>query len=799
MQDRKFKVGYATYPYAGNGSTKAENPALRKWFHGFMSAVERDPRCESEVFAYEKADTPIPMLRNETAYLARKAGVDVLVMFDSDMEPDLYLGYEPRAAPFWQTAFNFFVDHYDRGPCMAFAPYCGPPAHPITGGSELPYVFKWCAPGNTTAQKESFQLSLFSREEAQGRTGIEKVAAGPTGLILYDMRMFGDPLPEDNDKLAEFKRESDRRGWWPLPPPWFAYEYGNQDIPPVFEASKASTEDVFVTRNAGLAGIPSYCLWDCWAGHGKAETVGKPQMFNSDQIHEHYRRVASAGLVGDAKSMDLRPAESTEEVLKELGVNSEEYRQMQDEADFDALHTKTDGDGFVHVGIGSVKEDMEVLTELVKRAAPDNRAMRVVEVGSWVGASALVIDRAIPKERERTICCVDTWEGSEGDPTLDYVQHYGTDKIFETFKQNLGNFRNVFLPIKSHGVVAAHQFRNQDQQFDLVFIDADHRYEAVKADIEAWWPLVRPGGILCGHDYCNGRPGVEQAVHEFRDSTEGFDLEDRFHQRSMWWFEKPQVAEKPLVTTERYSPMPVQEKFHASDADLRILTGGNRSGKSTALFAEVAKIALRNPCTIWVFVYDEEAIGRTVYRRLFESGFIHESHIKRFDWIREASRIFRSCLLENGTLIQAAVTGATPEDSGETPNFIAIDDSQLTAGDFAAILNETNPGTTVAWAVWPVKDAGAKGQELLKLMGGNSEGEEFRMLFEDNIHIEIEARKETLQAWRNQSEDVLVSSNGGSLLMQLDTDAQGLQKASTADAGEPGASQDGQAVSVSDT
>jgi hypothetical protein len=42
-----------------------------------------------------------------------------------------------------------------------------------------------------------------------------------------------------------------------------------------------------------------------------------------------------------------------------------------------------------------------------------------------------------------------------------------------------------------------------DGILDLVFIDGDHRFEAVKADIMSWFPKVRAGGILCGHD-CEG-------------------------------------------------------------------------------------------------------------------------------------------------------------------------------------------------------------------------------------------------------------------------------------------------------
>jgi hypothetical protein len=56
-----------------------------------------------------------------------------------------------------------------------------------------------------------------------------------------------------------------------------------------------------------------------------------------------------------------------------------------------------------------------------------------------------------------------------------------------------------------------------DAGLDFVFIDADHSYPAVKADIAAWKPKVKVGGWLCGHDYdlravkraVDGLPNVE--------------------------------------------------------------------------------------------------------------------------------------------------------------------------------------------------------------------------------------------------------------------------------------------------
>lgn len=54
-----------------------------------------------------------------------------------------------------------------------------------------------------------------------------------------------------------------------------------------------------------------------------------------------------------------------------------------------------------------------------------------------------------------------------------------------------------------------------DYSFDFVFLDADHTYAGVSADIDAWLPKVRPGGMMLGHDYNpDDFPGVVKAVDE---------------------------------------------------------------------------------------------------------------------------------------------------------------------------------------------------------------------------------------------------------------------------------------------
>lgn len=50
-------------------------------------------------------------------------------------------------------------------------------------------------------------------------------------------------------------------------------------------------------------------------------------------------------------------------------------------------------------------------------------------------------------------------------------------------------------------------------------IDGDHSYEAVKKDTEAYWPLIREGGMLCFHDFFHKRFGVTEAATEFAAAT----------------------------------------------------------------------------------------------------------------------------------------------------------------------------------------------------------------------------------------------------------------------------------------
>ena len=141
---------------------------------------------------------------------------------------------------------------------------------------------------------------------------------------------------------------------------------------------------------------------------------------------------------------------------------------------------------------------------------------KAVEVGClWGGFTWYGARIAVDNFSEWT--CVDPWKGGSSDLTEDW----DWDDIYEGFKLNMrdaGLLDHINIK-RMRSVDAAKDF--EDNSLDLVFIDGDHSYECCKEDIEAWWPKLKKGGVMLGHDYGPKHPGVIKAVKEkFGDPEE---------------------------------------------------------------------------------------------------------------------------------------------------------------------------------------------------------------------------------------------------------------------------------------
>ena len=147
-------------------------------------------------------------------------------------------------------------------------------------------------------------------------------------------------------------------------------------------------------------------------------------------------------------------------------------------------------------------------------AGPDHAP--IVEVGVWIGHSLIYLAKKV-KEYERKIMLygVDPFDGGAGatEEMKDFVQLHEGSLLKECVRNiEAAGVADVVVLYNMRSLDAARLWAAAERKLYAVFIDADHRYEAVKADIAAWLPLVRAGGVLAGHDIQD--EGVRRAVTE---------------------------------------------------------------------------------------------------------------------------------------------------------------------------------------------------------------------------------------------------------------------------------------------
>lgn len=155
------------------------------------------------------------------------------------------------------------------------------------------------------------------------------------------------------------------------------------------------------------------------------------------------------------------------------------------------------------------------------------RPSRVLEIGTWLGGSAILMANALKSLGlvDSRILCVDTWLGSSehwldmpGLPeSFRLTFDGGHPDLFDRFVANVAASGHTDLiepfPIDSHNAFIV--LETKGLTFDVIYIDASHDYDSVKAEICKAWSLLRPNGMLLGDDYWPFQPGLVRAVKEF--------------------------------------------------------------------------------------------------------------------------------------------------------------------------------------------------------------------------------------------------------------------------------------------
>jgi len=164
-----------------------------------------------------------------------------------------------------------------------------------------------------------------------------------------------------------------------------------------------------------------------------------------------------------------------------------------------------------------------------------NKYEILVEIGVREGWYSKYL---LEKSNAKLLYSIDPWDFNE--------ENHNPENSFSIAQQNLNCFGERSKMIKAKNEDVINDFVNESVHF--VYLDGLHDYDSVKLDIHNWWPKIKNGGILAGHDFHETDwPGIVRAVKEFSKeynleiNTTGFA---RYYtgegdgNKDSWWFIK---------------------------------------------------------------------------------------------------------------------------------------------------------------------------------------------------------------------------------------------------------------------
>jgi len=145
----------------------------------------------------------------------------------------------------------------------------------------------------------------------------------------------------------------------------------------------------------------------------------------------------------------------------------------------------------------------------------------IIEVGSWEGKSTVALANACAPAK---MYAVDTWLGSPGEVS---AQLAAERDVYGTFVANIDALTEGNVVVCRMGWRMF--FATQRRPIRFLFIDAEHSYDEVRANIATALPLMVKGGVICGDD--NHHPPVQRAVLD----TLGEQVKLK---ATLWWWQK---------------------------------------------------------------------------------------------------------------------------------------------------------------------------------------------------------------------------------------------------------------------
>lgn len=154
----------------------------------------------------------------------------------------------------------------------------------------------------------------------------------------------------------------------------------------------------------------------------------------------------------------------------------------------------------------------DIYSEMVDKF--DNNS-HFIEIGGFLGCSSVYMGVEILNSGKNIkFDVIDKWDFNWKLENGDVINTY------TEFIKNIKPLKKIIKPIKSFSKDIVDNYENES--IDFIFIDADHEYEGIMNDIKIWYPKVKRGGIIAGHDYVEAFSGVIKAVNEY--FTDDFEI-----------------------------------------------------------------------------------------------------------------------------------------------------------------------------------------------------------------------------------------------------------------------------------
>jgi len=158
-----------------------------------------------------------------------------------------------------------------------------------------------------------------------------------------------------------------------------------------------------------------------------------------------------------------------------------------------------------------------------------------VEVGVYTGTFSKTI--------------LETWKGKQligVDPYMKFTKEEYFDSTQDSNQESIyAQALAVYVPYGARANLVRLKSLDaapgiQDGSLDFVFCDGNHSFESATADIAAWYPKVKSGGLFSGHDmYTRLKDTNSDAANAVFDFAESIDTRPHLTYCNSWWFIKP--------------------------------------------------------------------------------------------------------------------------------------------------------------------------------------------------------------------------------------------------------------------